>query len=100
MPNYVFTYRIRDDYAPSDDTVAAWDAFFQGLGDQLVTLGNPTFARRSIGADPSTTVLGGYSIVEADDLDSAVTLASACPTLEYGGGVEVGEITVLDHSAA
>jgi hypothetical protein len=100
MPNYVFTYRTRTDYAPSNDTIPAWDAFFQGLGDHIVTLGNPTFARRSIGADPSTTVLGGYSIVEADDLDAAVELASACPTLTYGGGVEVGEITVLDHSAA
>ena len=100
MPNYVFTYRTRNDSAPSNDTIAAWDAFFQGLGDHLVTLGNPTFARRSIGADPSATVLGGYSIVEAEDLDAAVNLASACPTLKHGGGVEVGEITVLDHSAA
>jgi hypothetical protein len=99
MPNYVFTYRTRDDYTPSNDTIAAWDAFFQGLGDHLVTLGNPTFARRSIGADPSTTVLGGYSIVEADNLDAAVELASACPTLKYAGGVEVGEITVLDRTA-
>lgn len=100
MPNYVFTYRTRDDYTPSNDTLKAWDAFFQGLGDNIVAIGNPTFARRSIGADASTTVLVGYSIVEADDLDAAVQLASACPTLTYGGGVEVGEITVLDHSAA
>jgi hypothetical protein len=99
MPTYVFTYRTRTDYTPSNDTFKAWDAFFQGLGDHLVTLGNPTFARRSIGADPSMTVLGGYSIVEADDLDAAVKLASSCPTLEHCGGVEVGEITVLDHSA-
>jgi hypothetical protein len=98
MPSYVFTYRTRPNYTPSTETIEAWDAFFQGLGDHLVTLGNPAFARRSIGADPSTTVLGGYSIIEADNLDRAVALASACPTLNYGGGVEVGELTVLDRS--
>src|SRR5579871_1149538 len=99
MPNYVFTYRTRDDYVPSDDTAKAWDSFFQGIGDHIVTLGNPTFTRRTLGADAGTTVLGGYSIIEAEDLDAAVALASACPTLSRGGGVEVGEITVLDPSA-
>jgi hypothetical protein len=97
MPSYVFTYRTRKDYAPSSDTMEAWKGFFDGLGSHLVALGNPTFARRAIGAEPAKTVLGGYSIVEADDLDAAVALASGCPTLQHGGGVEVGELTVLDR---
>jgi hypothetical protein len=44
-----------------------------------------------------TTVLGGYSIIDADDdLDAAITLAEGCPTLTTAGGIEVGEITPLN----
>ena len=34
-------------------------------------------------------VIGGFSIVEAKDIDEAVTLSRGCPILEGGGSVEV-----------
>src|SRR5215467_773278 len=34
-------------------------------------------------------VVGGYIIVEADDIDQAVELSKCCPILEAGGSVEV-----------
>ena len=34
-------------------------------------------------------VIGGYSIVEARDLDHAVELTAGCPIFRVGGGVEV-----------
>ena len=34
-------------------------------------------------------VVGGYIIVEADDIDQAVELSKGCPILEAGGSVEV-----------
>ena len=37
-------------------------------------------------------VVGGYWIVEAASYDEAVKLASRCPSLEYGGTVEVREV--------
>ncbi|MEO8404870.1 MAG: YciI family protein [Chitinophagaceae bacterium] len=39
--------------------------------------------------------VGGYSIVKADTLDEATELAKGCPALEFGGMVEVREISVL-----
>ena len=33
----------------------------------------------------------GYSILEADSLDAAVTLAKGCPVLQGGAGVSVYE---------
>ena len=37
--------------------------------------------------------LGGYSLIEADDLDAALELTTGCPVLASGGGVEVGVVT-------
>ena len=39
--------------------------------------------------------VGGYSIVKADSLDEATEMAKGCPALEFGGMVEVREISVL-----
>jgi hypothetical protein len=33
-----------------------------------------------------------YSVVDAEDLDSALALAKDCPVLRVGGGVEVGPV--------
>ena len=102
MPKFLFSYRSAADGEPGGpEVMAAWQAFFEGLGSSVLDVGNPIFAREAVGQCSSEkTVLGGYSIVEAEDLDAAVKLASACPTLNHGGGVEVGELTVLDHSPA
>lgn len=41
-------------------------------------------------------MVGGYLICKTDSLEDAVKLTSGCPTLGYGGKVEVREIMVLD----
>jgi hypothetical protein len=33
-----------------------------------------------------------YSVVSAQDMDSALALAKDCPVLRVGGGVEVGPV--------
>ena len=37
----------------------------------------------------SKDIIGGFSIVEAKDIDEAVALSRGCPILEGGGSVEV-----------
>jgi hypothetical protein len=37
----------------------------------------------------SKEVLGGYSIVEAENFDAAARLAKGCPGVAFGGSVEV-----------
>lgn len=34
-------------------------------------------------------IVGGYIIVKAENYDEAVEMAHGCPTLQYGGSVEV-----------
>lgn len=40
-------------------------------------------------------VVGGYIVIEADDLDHAVEISKGCPILEVGGSVEVRQIQDL-----
>ena len=49
----------------------AWTAWFGGLGDSVVDMGNPFGASAAVGGG-GTSGLTGYSIVNADSLDDAV----------------------------
>ena len=95
MPNYVLTYRLPATQEPSPDAMEAWGAFLGGLGEHLVDAGQPAFSRSSIGDTGPGTVLCGYSMVTAPDLETATTLAKGAPSINAGGGVEVGELTPM-----
>ena len=96
MPMYVITNRAPKNYVGSVDTAAAWNAWFEQLGDNLVDRGNPAFVRRQLGNCGADTELGGYTLITADDLDAALGLARDCPMIAAGGGVEIGELTLLN----
>jgi hypothetical protein len=97
MTTFLFSYRMPVDYTPGrPGVVEAWKAFFESLGSDLVDAGNPVFESTGLGTSgDDTSRLGGYSLVTADDLESAVTMAKGCPALQAGGGVEVGLITEI-----
>jgi hypothetical protein len=94
MPTYLISNRPPKDYRPSAEAAAQWKAWFDALGDHLAERGNPVLTRTALGRSAGETVLGGYTLIEADDLDAAVALAESCPMLRHGGGVEVGELTI------
>ena len=96
MSTCVLTYHAPKGYSHGNtDAMAAWTAWFEELGASVVERGNPVFERSTLGNCVSDTVLGGYSLVTADDLEAAVGLAKGCPFLGSGGGVEIGELTIL-----
>jgi hypothetical protein len=100
MSTFLFAYRAPADYQPgSPDTMAKWSAWFEDLGSHVVSVGNPIFARTTLGVGATDTVLGGYSILDAKDVDDATELAKGCPFLAVGGGVEIGELTVLNPAS-
>ncbi|HMA47606.1 MAG TPA: YciI family protein [Frankiaceae bacterium] len=100
MPTFLIANRPSTTYTPSADAMAAWNAWFEGLGTHLVDRGNPVFTSRALGDCGTKTRLGGYTLITADDLDAAVALAQGCPVLTQGGGVEVGELTLLNRGTA
>ena len=73
-------------------------AWFDELSDNVVDRGNPVFERTTLGDCGPETVLGGYTLIAADNLDAAGALAANCPMLAGAGGVEVGELTSLNRS--
>jgi hypothetical protein len=93
MPTFVLSYRNPAGYAPSQESTAAWMAWFDAIGEQLVDLGKPVVDRTALGNCASdSTQLGGYTLISADDLDGALAIAKGCPHLDRGGGVEVGQL--------
>jgi hypothetical protein len=100
MPSYLFVYRSAQQYQPDADAQAAWQSWFAELSDSIVDPGNPVFGNRSaIGNDGCETLIRGYSVVSAANVDAAVQLAQGCPLLKRGGGVEIAELTPLDPDA-
>ncbi|MDE3202650.1 MAG: hypothetical protein KGQ66_00325 [Acidobacteriota bacterium] len=94
MPTYILVYRRPPTYVPTPDTTPHWQAFLAAIGDRLVDRGLAVFSETTEGdCSPDSTVLGGYSLIEAEDLAAARELARGCPHLLWGGGVEVGELS-------
>lgn len=77
--------------------MAAWGAWMEGLGAALLDPGNATGQSKTIRADGSVTDGGGanpvsgYTLIDAESLDEAVTLAKDNPILSSGGSIEVLE---------
>jgi hypothetical protein len=93
MTTFVFAYRApKSDRPGTPEGVAAWTAWFESMAGNVVDRGNPVVERSTLGNSGEDTVLGGYSLVTADDLEAAVALAKGCPFVAAGGGVEVGAL--------
>jgi hypothetical protein len=79
-----------------------WMAWFKELGDKghVKNIGQPLERTGKLVKGKSKTitdgpfaetkdVIGGYSLIEARDLEQAVELSKECPIFETDGGVEV-----------
>ena len=105
MSKFILSYRSAKSYDPFADpaAIAAWGEFLNDvIAPNVVDPGRPVFEPPTIvGEGGDTTRLGGYSIVEAHDLETAVSIARRCPTVERGGGVEVAVLADLppEHPA-
>jgi YCII-related domain len=101
MKSFLFVYRSPRDYTPGrPGTFTAWEEWFKSMGASLADYGNPVFERDTVGRTADDTVLGGYSLINADDLHAAIAIAQGCPHLAEGGGVEVGELTPLNRETS
>ncbi|HEV8193555.1 MAG TPA: YciI family protein [Ktedonobacterales bacterium] len=103
MTKYVLLYTAvgaQATVAPTPEeqqaSLAAWNTWFEGMGDRVVDAGNPfgpskTLATDGTASDGATSRVTGYSVIEADSLETATALAKGCPNLSDGGGVEIYE---------
>jgi hypothetical protein len=62
------------------------------MGDALTPQGRVVKSKKVVTDGPfveSKEIVGGFSIIEADTIDTAAGLAKGSPSLEVGGNVEV-----------
>ncbi len=94
MPKYVFAYRggeVEASPEAQEAVMQKWMTWFGELGASVIDGGNPFGASRSVGGGGASQPLGGYSIIDATDLDDAEAKAQGCPVLGDGGSVDVYE---------
>ena len=100
MAKYLFVYHGGKHPETEEETTQvldAWGQWFEGMGAAVVDGGNPVGMSSTINPDGSVTDNGGanpasgYSLIEASNLDDAVSKARGCPILEAGGTVELAE---------
>jgi hypothetical protein len=72
----------------------------KSVGEPLERVGKVVAGRKKMITDgpytESKDVIGGFSIIEARDLEEAARIASGCPVLDGGGSVEVRPVLKLD----
>ncbi len=93
MSEYIFVFRGSRERTPTEADRDAWMAWFGEIGSSIADFGNQVGEVESLGqSGAGSSVVGGYIVVNADNLSAAVALAKGCPGLQQGGGVEVGEL--------
>ncbi len=99
MTKFIFAYhggKAPESPEEGQKVMQAWMNWFGELGDAVIDGGNPlgmskTVSSGGVADDGGANPLGGYSLVDAPDIDAAVAMAKGCPMLGDGGSVEVAE---------
>ena len=104
MPNYVVLYNApvsaseqmeNNDPEMAAAVMQAWNDWSAKVGGGMVDLGTPLGNGRRVtagGSGDADTEVAGYSILSADDVDSAVALLDGHPHLQMpGASIEVHE---------
>jgi hypothetical protein len=81
--------------------IAAWTAWYTGLGTAVVDPGMPVAFAKTIAEDGSVgdgggpNPVSGYTILEAATIDEAIAMAKGCPILDGSGRIEIAELLVM-----
>jgi hypothetical protein len=100
MPTYLVTYHggpgMPSDPAAAQQMLAAFQAWVAEVGSAMRDPGAPLGDARTVSAagdsaGQQAAAIGGYTLLEAGDLDDAVALVRSHPFLARGGSLEVSE---------
>jgi hypothetical protein len=112
MSEYIFLYRggeVPNSPERAQQMMQNWIAWFKELAEKghLKDQGQPLerTSKLVMGKQKTVTdgpfteardIIGGYTVVEARDLEQAVELSKGCPLFEVDGGVEVRPVMKLN----
>ncbi len=100
MPQFIFTYHGgKKPETPEEGQkgMEKWKAWAASLGPALINPGTPVGMTKVLTADgvssaPSVHPIDGFSIIEANNMDAALTLLKDCPHFDFEGTLEVSEM--------
>ena len=104
MPKYLVTYHgggpMPEAAEAREQMMAAFGAWAASVGEAMVDPGAPLVAFKTVStagaADGQTeAAIGGYTVLEAADLDAAVAFVEGHPFVGRGGSLQVSEAAVL-----
>lgn len=100
MPQYLIVYLGGDQPSSPEEGKRHFSKYMEwlvSLGDSAVSPANPLKNTNTVNSDGTvttggTTAMSGYTIIEADSMEVALSNAKACPFLDIGGSLEVSEL--------
>jgi hypothetical protein len=100
MSQYIMTYLGGNQPSTAEEGkqhFAKYKEWLASLGESAVSPANPFKGTSTVNADGtvttgSTTSMSGFTIIEADSMEAALSIAKACPFLDIGGSLEVSEL--------
>ena len=84
--------------AAQKKSMDAWMKWFSDMGKAVVDAGNPTVPGKEVSKAGTkkmtlTRPITGYTIVQADNMDTAVKMAKMSPIIAEGGKISIYTIT-------
>ena len=100
MPQYIIVYLGGDQPSSPEEGKQHFSKYMDwlsSLGNSAVSPANPLKDTSTVSADGTvttggTSTMSGYTIVETDSMEAALSIAKACPFLDIGGSLEVSEL--------
>jgi len=100
MPQYIIVYLGGNQPSTPEEGkqhFSKYMAWLSSLGDAVVSPANPLKDTSTINPDGTittggATTMSGYTIIKAEAMDAALTMAKTCPFLDIGGSLEVSEL--------
>lgn len=100
MKQFVFVYLGGNQPADPDAAnkhITKYMEWLTGLGDAVVIPTIPLKDTNTVDTDGTVregggSAMSGFSIIRAESMEAALSIAKACPFLEIGGSLEVSEL--------
>ena len=106
MPRFVIVYLGGNQPSTPEEGkrhFASYMEWLAALGESAVSPANPLKDTCTVNPDGTVTkggvsTMSGYTIIETDSMESALSVASSCPFLEIDGSLEVSELVEMPGS--
>lgn len=103
MPRYLIVYLGGDQPSSPEEGKQHFSKYMDwlsSLGESAVSPANPLKDTSTVNPDGTVTdggatTMSGYTIIEAESMEVALSMAKACPFLEIGGSLEVSELVEM-----